>query len=221
MNKSSLLALSILTASSTALAATVYDNFNVKEWDIFRAGIGPSVHEANQRVEMMFAAESSNAPGSDEFYVAYASKCELQGDFDVQVDFSLLRFPKFNGVRIGIGFANAAVERTSFSLHESSGVEAYLVDGGRGFTAIPTKDMTGKLRATRVGGVLSGYYFDSTLKAWQFIGSTSITTETKGFGLQVWSHDYAFDHRSIKVAWDNVILNSGTLVGARCPYSAK
>jgi hypothetical protein len=221
VKQSSLIALLLLAASSTGLSATVYDDFNLKQWDIFRGGTGPSVHEAHQRVEMSFAANSSDAPGTNEFFVAYGSKCELQGDFDVQVDFALLRFPKFNGVRIGIGFANAAVERTSFSQHDVFPVgEVYLV-GGNSYTILPTTDMTGKLRAVRVGGVFSGYYFDATLKTWHFIGSTSITTATNAFALQVWSGNSVFDDKPIKVAWDNVILNSGTLVGASCPFSAK
>jgi len=212
-----LLALLLLTASSTGLAATVYDDFNLKQWDIFRGGTGPSVHEANQRVEMMFAANSSDAPGTGEFFVAYQSKCELQGDFDIQADFSLLRLPQFNGTRIGIGVANAAVERTSFL----GGPEAYLVDAHHGFTVVPTTDKAGKLRAVRVGGVLSGYYFDATLKVWKLIDSTPVTTATGPFALQVWTGYADFAHVSIKVAWDNVILNSGTLVGARCPFAAK
>jgi len=217
MKQSSLFALLLLTASSAGLAATVYDDFNLKQWYIFRGGSGPSVHESNQRVEMMFAANSSDAPGTGEFFVAYQSKCELQGDFDLQVDFSLLRFPQSNGTRIGIGVANAAVERTSFL----GGPEVYLVDAHHGFTVMPTTDKVGKLRAVRVGGVLSGYYFDATLKAWQLIDSTPVTTATGAFALQVWSGYSDFAHKSIKVAWDNVILNSGTLVGANCPFTAK
>jgi len=69
--------------------------------------------------------------------------------------------------------------------------------------------------------VLSGYYFDATLKAWQLIDSTPVTTATGAFALQVWSGYSDFAHKSIKVAWDNVILNSGTLVGANCPFTAK
>jgi hypothetical protein len=224
VKQTTLLSLLLLTASSAGLAATVYDNFNIEQWNIVRAGTGPGIHEANQRLEISLAATSSAKSGAPDLFTAgYESNCQLQGNFDIQVDYSLLHFPPLNGVRVGLSFPDTdafSVERTSFSLREYSGGEVYLVDAGHGFTAIPTTDKKGKLRAVREDGVISGYYFNATLKTWQLIGSASVISDPLRFRIALWSHNYAFDDKAVKVAFDNLIVNSGTLVGSLCPFAA-
>jgi len=218
VKQSNLLALLLLATSSTGLAATVYDDFNLKQWNIIRAGTGAGVHEANQRLEISLAPVSSPPGGADLFIAGYESKCQLQGNFDIQVDYSLRTWPQFNGVRVGLSFPDVfSVERTS--LGQPTG-DSYIVDANDSSIIRHTTDMKGKLRAVREDGVINGYYFDATLKTWQFIGSFSVISDPLRFRLAIWSYDVAFDHKAVKVAFDNIIVNSGTLVGSLCPFAA-
>ena len=158
-----------------------------------------------------------------------SSVCPVSGDFDVQVGFRLLNWTFSNGVRVGLAstpgpfftgdFATTppfAVERTSFGLPaDGPGVprEVYLthfLDQVQGL--IPTSDLTGALRLTRIGGTATGYYLSST--GWIAIHSGPTTTQSVNLDLVAWSHDYAFTHTFVKVAFDNFTINRGN---AACP----
>jgi len=221
MKKSNLLALLLLSASSASFAQTVYDDFNLKQWNIIKEGTGPTIQEANQRLEITLPANSKDGSNAI-FYAGYSSKCVLQGNFDIQFDYSLLKFPSYSGVRAGITIPSViTVARESFSQHDDgfTAGEFYIV-GGDAFTSVPTSDKKGKLRVARNNGVVSGYFFDATLKAWQLIGSSSVSIDNVPFQIWVWSHDSRFDDKSAKVAFDNIIVNSGNLAGVQCPFTA-
>jgi hypothetical protein len=217
MKRSFLLAMLLAAVVPFTHAATVYDNFNHPQWTVIKVGAGPNVHEANQRLEVAFPVRATVPPGGDYFMGGYQSTCLLHGDFDVRVGYALVRFPPLNGVRVGLSFDGFSVERISFSRSEGfTDGDFYLTDGGHGIISTPTQDRWGKLRLIRQNGVISGYYFDATSKTWQFIGSSSITTDDAPFRIATWSHDWAFADKFTKVAFDDVILDAGTLVGPRC-----
>jgi hypothetical protein len=210
----------VLALAAGTQAATVYDNFTLVQWTVTRIGIGPIVHEANERLEVALPSWAREGASADYFRGGYQSKCLLRGDFDVQTTFALLRYAPGNGVRAGLDFDNKfAVERISFGPNDTpAGADAYLTHGDS-ILFTPTTDRWGKLRAVRQGGIISGYYFDTASRSWQFIGSSTITNEDLHFRVSIWSHDYYFADRFTKVAFDNVIVNSGTLVGAVCPFT--
>jgi hypothetical protein len=211
-----------VACSSSAIAATLYDNFNLKQWTVLREGTGPAVHEANQRLEIILPTASSG----DRFRGAYSAKCRLQGNFDIQVRYTLLNFPLANGVRAGLVFGDIgeifAVERTSFSRREgfTGDFEKYLVHGPSGIIWTSTDDRFGRLRAVRQNGLISGYYLDTSTNAWQFIGSSSITMDDLRFHVALWSGDSAFEQKRVRAAFDDVIVNAGTLVGPECPFAS-
>jgi hypothetical protein len=219
--KRSLLPALLLAAAVPAIhAATVYDNFNHPQWTVSRAGIGPVVHESNERLELVFPASSRVAPGESQFQAGYASTCLLHGDFDVRVKYSLPRFPPANGVRVGLTFApRFAVERISFGSSDVGPPGEYYLFHGNSITYTPTSDRWGRLRAVRQNGLISAYYFDSSSKSWQFIGSSAIPTEDIQFWIGIWSHDWAFADKFTKVAFDNLVVSAGTLVGPKCPFA--
>ena len=87
--------------------------------------------------------------------------CSLDGDFDVQVDYALLDWLPDNKIKLGLLAHDLLYGRTAGSVQRVSeaslGGEIYLahfLDGIRGI--IPTSDLSGKLRLTRI---------DSTMKA--------------------------------------------------------
>jgi hypothetical protein len=221
MIKAIVLAVMLAGAVTGADAATVYDDFALVRWSVTRVGIGPIVHEANQRLEVALPADARAPATGDYFRGGYLAKCLLRGNFDVQVTYTLLRYTLDNGVRAGIDFDNKfAVERISFGPSDVHARGDFYLTHGDSILFTPTADRWGKLRAVRQDGVISGYYFDTTSKAWQFIGSSPITTDDLHFRVSIWSHDWAFSNRFTKVAFDDVVVNSGSLVGPQCTFSS-
>jgi len=216
--------------------ASVADNFNGNTfnssvWTTAQAGFGPSVSAVNQRLEVSFPTNSSDDSSIAIFGAGLSSRCTVKGDFDAQVDFRLVNWPFSNGVRVGLAstpgpfFASPftttnppfAVERISFgnSTNDAPGLprEAYLahfLDGVQGIT--PTADPSGSLRLTRAGGLETGYYLSSG--NWVTIHTGPSITQDMHLNIAAWSHNYAFAHTFVKVAFDNFTLNRGV---AACP----
>ena len=220
MKRPLLLALLLAAAMPCTHAATLFDDFNLEQWNVTRIGVGPIVHEANQRLEVALPADAREAPGIDYFRAGYLSTCRLRGDFDIQARYVLLRFKPLNGVRVGFDFDNKfAVERISFGPSEGFTDGDFYLTHGDSIIYTPTEDRSGKLRAVRENGTISGYYFDTASNSWQLIGSSSVTTDDLPFRISIWSHDHAFAGMHTKVAFDDVIVNAGTPVGPECPFA--
>jgi hypothetical protein len=216
--------------------ASLADNFNGNAingslWTTARAGFGPSVNTVNQRIEVSFPTNSADDPSLGIFGAGLASRCTVKGDFDVQVDFRLLNWTFSNGVRVGLASAPGpffaspfsttnppfAVERISFGNPTNdfpgSPREAYLthfLDAVQGVT--PTGDLAGSLRLTRSGGFETGYYMSSG--NWVSIHTGPSITQDMHLDIIAWSHNYAFTHTFVKIAFDNFTLTRGT---ATCP----
>jgi len=219
----------LLLLPEAGFAQVVYDNFNNASrprWNVLTDGLGPESEETNRRLEIVLPADSTESPVSlfGGFSVSYLSACRLQGDFDISVSYALLEFPAFNGVRVGLGVQergqfSRAVERTSFSQHDALPPgEVYLTDFG-GVTQVPTTDTRGQLRLVREGDTLTGYYFDANSRDWQSISSASYTTNEVHFAIAAWTQSSYFDDKSVKVAFDQVVIHQGALRGACLPPS--
>ncbi len=203
-----------------ALPPVPYDDFNDNTlnpvlWTVVQSGIGPTITETNQRLEISHPASSMDGPGAG-FGAQYTSVCFLRGDFDIQVDYQLLIWPFANGVRLGIVMALGATERVSlgttidFPGQPREAYVAHFRDNILNF--ISTSDLSGKLRQVRSGSTVTGYYFRSG--NWLAIHSSPATTVDMRFSLASWSAGYAFTKQAVKLAFDNVIVNQGKLI---CP----
>lgn len=214
MNSSSIVLTSILLLTSNAKAVVLTDLFNDNStnphmWSTLVGGVGPTIQEVNQQVEIALPAYShgssqSVAPyGSHDFGAAYISQFTATGDFDTQIEFNLLGWPVANGVRIGTGldiFFTAA-ERVSFGYASVNG-EVYLThfyDGVQGI--IPTTASSGTLRVVRIGNQLSGFFKEGL--DWKLIHTGPGPTGDGHLSLAVWSHDYEFGDKDVLVAFDN------------------
>lgn len=210
-------ALGVLRAALAVVVSTLSihatpipsDNFNdnftdPSLWNPFQIGSGPAVVEQNGRVEVTIPGNSS---GND-FGAGYISALTLTGDFDAQLDYALLIWPAYSGIRVGIGLdiPSAVVERTSFSTQDYRPPGDFyftdLWDGLNGFT--PTADQFGKLRITRTGNVFSGYYWDG--QSWVLIHQGPGPTATAHFAAAVWGQGNTFAQQQVQVAFDNFQL---------------
>ncbi len=211
----------LLTSTSTVTAQVLYDDFNDNTldpllWTVSEGGIGPTITETNQRLEIASPEDSMDGPDGMCF-AQYTSVCLLRGDYDVQVDYQLLTWPPGNGVRVGLNTQIGTTERDSFGTPADFGGqprEVYLThfaDGFQGMTR--TTDLSGKLRQARSGNTVTGYYY-SISGDWVAIHTGPAAMDDVNFSLASWTHDYAFIDQAVKVAFDNVIVNQGQLI---CP----
>jgi hypothetical protein len=209
------------TQAKPAMAVTGSDDFNDNaidsaKWTAVVRGTGPSIAETNQRLEITLPANSANDPQSGDFSAYYQSVSCLSGDFNIQVDYQLtsspLTWPSLSGVRVGLTLDGYAVERVGPGPTESP-PEVYTTDFNHVGNSTPTSDLSGKLRLTRSGGVLTGYYYNS---GWVQMATATFVADTR-YHLSAWSHDDKFGDQLTKVAFDNFVVNSGTL--GTCPVN--
>lgn len=195
----------------------LYDNFDddaldPELWTTNVEGGFVEVREAGQRLEITFPATTSGSTSTN----GVMSRCALLGSFDIQADYQLLTWPAQNGVRLGLGAAaRDVVARHSSGVSDGTFGELYHTNfAGTVGGLTPTTDLVGKLRLTRSGSTLTGYYWGGS--DWVLLSSGSITlnVEEIPISLLAWTHDSTFGREEVKVAFDNVLVNAGTL---SCP----
>ncbi len=211
----------LILAGAPAHAQVFVDNFNDNHiatdvWTVELYGYGAQLHEQNQRLEFFMPANASGG----EFGARLISRFELRGDFDIRVNFDLLTWPLYNGVRVAIGLTDAnfddyGMERSSLSAIEPLGAhEVYVADFGP-FVLVPTSDLSGSLRLVRSGSTQTGYFgsagtWTPVLTDWAPSGDIAIQ-------LHAWSHDYAFRDWTVRAALDNFTVIAGELIWPTTP----
>jgi len=189
-------------------------------WSIHLEGVGPTLQETDGRLEIFLPATSTGAGINKVFSTGYWSKFHLVGDFDIEVEYQILKWPKNNGVSIGLSvLPGGSVERARWGGPEQG--ESY---GTNYFQSAPgeiydlggetrTKDFWGKLRLTRIGDEMTGYYFRSG--EWIALRRGKVDTSPVEVSLLVWSGDKNYISKSpsndIQVIFDNFIVNQGNL----------
>lgn len=211
--------------AAPASAAVLSDDFNdglpsPGLWAFAGTRTGPTVQEREGRLEFTLPATSFGAA----FFASAETRPLFRGDLDVQVDFQLLQHPPHNGVRMGIvihrdGHPFASVQRTSLGEGEPLGEprEAYILDTGTSLGRQASAESTGKLRLTRVGNTLTGYFWDAANTEWVPFATGTTTEEDLRFGLSAWSHDEVFADQDVRVAFDNFQVNQGQIVDPSLP----
>jgi hypothetical protein len=210
------------TSTPTALPTPVLaDDFNdnvlsAALWTAAVYGSGPTIAEANQRLEIRHPASAAGDP----FGAEVKSVCLLVGDFDIQVDYLLTAWPPANGIRLGLAVnpGDSKVARISFV--GGDGIPGYpnevylthFADGLGGITG--TGDLSGRLRLVRLGGSLTGYYFGGG--GWVALHTGPGAAGAVAVALRSWSHSQVFRHEEVRVAFDNFRVSRGTVV---CPWA--
>jgi dipeptidyl aminopeptidase/acylaminoacyl peptidase len=183
----------------------------------FLTGSGPSMTEANGRLEVSVPAGTLNDPAAGFTDIGLNSQCRLLGDFDIQTDYQLLQWPSPSGVNVD--FTTFTLVNGSFD--QTFGLFVFDPGGGTGVstnfpgpinTFVPAPESSGTLRFVRVGTTLTAYRL--TPAGWSALQSTSEAANEVGVNLDVFSNAPQFSHPDVKVAYDNFRVNSGTF---SCP----
>ncbi len=180
------------------------------------------VFETYGRLEISHSANAQNDPGGNTWGAALDSRCELRGDFEIQVDFQLLDWPGGtpgtpgspygNGMRIALGTDAGWLERTSFSRNEID--ENYYFGGDYGeidivdIPQIPGYHLIGGLKLERAGNRLTASYQDSPGGTWVDIATHYAPSDPTRFMLNTWSHDEYFADRFVRIAFDDLNVSA-------------
>jgi hypothetical protein len=141
------------------------------------------------------------------------SQCSLKGDFDVQVDYSLLTWPQFGGVAAALQafFGSGGISRTSGPWTPPYN-QQYVGYTDSGADAVNTFDTAGSLRLVREGGTLSAYERGEG-RDWTLVTRGSAPNPVT-YGVGLTANGDQFAHQDTTVAFDNLQLSSGVL---SCP----
>jgi Tol biopolymer transport system component len=188
-----------------------FDSRNGNLWQSFQNGSGATNSEANGKLTTTLAADSLQGGQYNEIEAHWGTNCELLGDFDVQVDYELLEWPAANGVQAGLDSFDAT--NPIFAIRESQAFgEQYSSWIPQSFNSLPTSDLAGTLRVQREGSTAVVSYL--TGATWVSIASGPTTTSPASITLGANSGMDRFAHEEVKIAWDNLRINSGSI---SCP----
>jgi hypothetical protein len=178
---------------------------------------GGSIGEQDGR--LVASISGSAVPGGqyDQVDEHWGSQCQLNGDFDYQVDYALLTWPANSGYFAGLDafFAGGTIARTSSSFDPFAGEQYQAWANTQPFQNgnSNTTDMSGSFRLARTNGVLAAYYRQPG-GAWTQVLNAPGAGGTTIYGLGLSVQGQHFAHLDGSVAYDNFRLNSGVLT---CP----
>ena len=206
-------------------AGTITDNFdgaaiNHRLWQPYN--YDQRQRWAQQGGELRIQIDGASV--GETFGAGVNSNFLLKGNFEVTVDYWLIKWPNANGV--SIGFNNVfgqfkagefVIRRISIPLNQSpdfkENYKAAFDDGSIPFPIfyVPTTDSSGSLKWTRVGSVMTGYFFNTQINNWQTIGSHDYSAtgldEWVGFSLNARSNTPGFAGQDVEIAFDNFQVN--------------
>jgi hypothetical protein len=147
----------------------------------------------------------------------WGSQCQLNGDFDYQVDYSLLTWPAHSGYFAALDafFAGGAISRSSAPWDPPYDEQYNSWANTDPFQSaqVNSTDLSGSFRLVRTNGTLTSYFRPPGGMWTQLLNATGTAgTSVYGMGLSVQAWNFA--HLDGSVAYDNFRLNSGVLT---CP----
>ena len=214
-----------LALAITAQAAEFTDNFNDQElnpnyWSVIESERG-SVREFGGGVDMY-------VPNGIAASTGITSKCQVEGDFDIQADFELITFNTYwSHASLQVESAdkkNRALIYVSISTDNKRHYEApYVKDGvvrtpSGYYTPMlwGTNDLdtlkNGKLRLVRQGSRITAYFFQKD--EWVHLITNDVFDQPGTVVLAIAS---AMNNPSVNVIWDNYSAKSAKLTGCEEP----
>ena len=158
---------------------------DLKLWTMSTLGTGPSVAPDGDGVDFLIPAGATVDPQKHFATIGLQAKCNLSGDFDLQVDYRLINWPAHNSVRVGLGTGTYSVQRAS---NVGTGVDnVYVIDFAGNQPRVETQDVSGGLRLTRIGDMMSAYYRSNG--GWVMLASAKGPTDPTPFSVAAWT-DY-------------------------------
>lgn len=208
-----------LLSFSPAYGGTITETFannqyNTRLWRLAPdLGTGATAQVTNNRLEVTVAGYG---------YITFSSRpgFTLIGDYDIQVDFTLINWPTNNATQVSIGTSLAhetdtiwpQVTRANAPWDTGNGPEVYLTS----MTYFQDVKLTGPtssgtLRLVRTGNKVEGFYWDGT--TWQSAGAGTDASYGARVAVNMWigPNGETYSGISAKAAFSNIRVNYTTL----------
>jgi len=202
------------TPLSTTPRAPLEENFDtgIRDASLWHeiADPGATIGEVGGR--LVITIDGSAQPGGpfNQVDAHWGSQCSLPGDYDMQIDYTLLQWPTPGGFYAALDafFANAGVSR-----HSAPWGDDYTAWSDGSVAGVPTGDLSGSFRLVRAGGWETAFYRSGGSDWIQILSAPAVLGDAVyGMGLSTPASE--FHQQTGSVAFDNFRLNSGELV---CP----
>jgi len=189
---------------------TITENFtdnqyNANLWELDYMGQGSTAQVINDRLEGTVAGNGYANFNGWSF--------TLIGDFEMEVDFTLLNWLPSNGTQISMGTYDQSPDEL-FQVARGSGSqqEVYFtyILSNYADTGITGPTMSGTLRMVRTGNKMEGFYWNGT--DWQSIGSTtdSRLATRVGVSLSFGPYGGTYSGTQAQAAFDNIRITYTT-----------
>ena len=144
----------------------------------------------------------------------WGSQCSLSGDYDFQIDWSLLAWPAHSGVFAALSafFANQAVARQSTPWDPPYG-EQVAAWTSSAFAVINSTATSGSFRLVRAAGEQYAYVRTGG-SVWQLVLASPADPGAAVYGMGLSAGADQWAHKDVSLSYDNFRLNSGQL---SCP----
>ena len=178
---------------------------------VFEIGTGTTTTVQDGQLVETVAANATEGGFPAGLNAGWGTLCKVVGDYDVQADYKLLEWPAANGITTRLSDGESSLGPQVFRESQTSG-EQYAAFIGQSVTVMSTLDTVGTLRVQRQGSTAISSYLSGS--GWVPIASGPTTLEPAIIDLDASSLGNNFGHQEVKVAWDNLRVNAGTL---SCP----
>jgi hypothetical protein len=185
------------------------NNVDRGHWQIGIAGDGPSLQVANGGAVITIPAGSTPSAQQGFINVGMVSGCVVRGDYDVQVDYTLVEWPGNNGVQVLFGDAppvnSHAIARGQFP--DEGYLSFFAPDTVAG---APTGDLASTMRLVRSGATITSLFLSNG--AW--VPLLSGATQTGETPFQIIALSFAPITDEVKVKFSEFEVNQGQVVCA-------
>jgi hypothetical protein len=199
-----LLAVALLTVSPSQ-GATITENFagnqyNTDLWNLYQSG-GTTAQVIHERLEVTVAGNG--------YAGLYGNGFTIKGDFDMQVDFTLINWPPNNLTQIAMGLQNESTNLGQVARANSPGGEQYftIIMDTNNAIGVTDPPLSGTLRMVRAGNKVETFYKDGA--AWNSIGSATngaLGSEARvSLGIGPYGNNYS--GIPAKAAYDNILID--------------
>ncbi len=210
------LLLACISARNHAVSLDNLDFGEPAQWSRFVYGSGPELIDTSDGFRTVLPANSFGTTQS-QFGAQYDSTYSLHGDFNIEVDYQLNAWPPGNGARIGIGIVPWYGSQRVSEVYSSAppADDAYVFVSGGISAVVPTSDLSGRLRLSRVDSTLFGYFWGGA--DWVMLGSGPVFTDDVHLGIGIWSHSGFFAGRRVEVEFSGAAVEAEAFIGLTAP----
>lgn len=180
------------------------NTLDLSRWTVTTLGTGPTATEGNGGVVLAIPAKATLDAQRHLTSINLVSNCKLTGDFDLQLDYSLVTWPARNSVRLGLVAGSYSVERSSNLPPVMDNLYATNLAGVQ--ASVETHDSTGRLRLTRVGPSVTGYYRSNA--TWARIASEKAVSDPLSYSIAAWTDYNAVVKSDVSVTVKNFTVTS-------------